>query len=188
MTDTKHDDGGLCPICGGERTSISARLGCPCWRCLGNIQSELMQLGIPVRTARAMSRSGLLNSGWRSFVDVHKDAWYGVNGIGRTGVGHIELARSSFLGRNEPSIAPPLPPAMTLLDYFAGQVLAGMLASGWLLRHFQNNAVPGQSHGQAIEVASITATMDAYDIAAAMIAEKRRREAAPNAAPEQTEG
>ena len=106
-----------------------------------------------------MSRSGLLNSGWRSFVDVHKDDWYGVNGIGRTGVGHIELARSSFLGRNEPSIAPPLPPAMTLLDYFAGQALVGLV---------NDPLADGQ------DIARRT-----YLVAAAMIAEKRRRERSP---------
>ena len=71
---------------------------------------------------------------------------------------------------------PPQVTGMTLLDYFAGQAIAGILASGWLGRHFRNNQQPGQSHGDVVEVGTIALCADAYQIADAMIAEKRRRE------------
>jgi hypothetical protein len=51
---------------------------------------------------------------------------------------------------------------MTLLDYFAGQALVGMLAQ-WAV---DDNATPEYRH----------VALHAYTIASAMLAEKRRRE------------
>jgi len=54
------------------------------------------------------------------------------------------------------------PTSMTLLDYFAGQAMAGMLANAGFSKDFPCDGDLAQ---------------DAYEKADAMIAEKRRREA-----------
>jgi len=54
------------------------------------------------------------------------------------------------------------PASMTLLDYFAGQAMAGLLANAGFSKDFPCDGDLAQ---------------DAYEVADAMIAEKRRREA-----------
>ena len=71
----------------------------------------------------------------------------------------------------------PLLLGMSLEDYFAGQALEGILASGWLSRTFKDQA-PSASHGEHVRMHAYTLAADAFDIAAVMVAEKRRREAA----------
>lgn len=61
---------------------------------------------------------------------------------------------------------------MTLRDYFAAQFMAGMAASGSVLLPFQENYAEGPER----------AAKQSYRFAQAMIAEKRRIEAAEQAA------
>ena len=65
---------------------------------------------------------------------------------------------------------------MTLLDYFAGQAMAGVLGG----KCGERLASKTQDKGL---FAAVISEMS-YDLAAAMVAEKRRREAAANAAPD----
>jgi hypothetical protein len=99
------------------------------------------------------------------------------------------LPKSAFPAITE---KPPQVAGMTLLDYFAGQALAGLIRTGAIPEASGPDVGEGESllsfyrtcggniphlllNGDPVTVPELLAD-EAYDCAAAMIAEKRRRE------------